>query len=461
MHLHQRTLLVGLVTLPLVVAAACSSSNSTSDDGAGGEAGMGAAGGEVGTSGRGGSSGSSGSSGSATGGSSGSGAAGGGAGGAGGSGAEGGSGPEDCADAQTLPRDVETDTTVGPGCVRIDRTSVIEGATLTIEPGTTVLMAPGAFLDAGGSSDNASIVALGTEAEPIVFTSEATNPAPGDWQCVRIGGASAASEFRYTTFEYGGAPCESTGADYEGMLQLDAGARGVSDSTFRQSLTHGVLIQRQGGVREFENNQFSDNEAASINVAAPQLLVLGEGLEFSDPADRIEVDTTFSLASSGTWLGQPVPFRIAGSLAIGGNSAVTIGAGAVLEIDGTSIEVFMANLIVAGTAAAPVTFTSSRENPVAGDWGCIHFSSVTGTPRFEHALLEYAGNGGGCTGADYETALVVPETTVITNTTFKDIAGTAVLSRECNVEDWCENTFENVEVGPLACDIGQLPTACP
>jgi hypothetical protein len=453
MHLRHPSLFLGLVTiLPLVVAAACSSDGETSDDGSGGGAGEGASAGEGGSSGRGGSAGSAGN---LTGGSSGTG-------GSGGTSGEGGAGgADDCADVEPLPATVDTDTTVGPGCVRIDRTFVTDGAVLTIEPGTTVLMAAGGFLDLGGNGDNSALVSIGTETDPITFTAEGANPAPGEWECVRVGGASSATEIRYTTFEYGGAPCSSTGADYEGALQINAAARAVSNSTFRQSLTHGVLIGADGGVREFENNGFSDNEEFSIDIAAPQLLVLGEGLEFADADDRIEVDTTFSLASTGTWLDQPVPFRVVGGLDIRGNAEVTLAAGVTLEMTGASIDVFTANLLVAGKETDPVTITSAQANPLPGDWGCIAFSSTTGNPRFEYAVIEYAGNGQGCTGANYETALRLQDSAVITNTTFRNIAGSAITASTCNSDDWCENTYESVEVGPLACGVGQMPTACP
>ena len=86
-------------------------------------------------------------------------------------------------------------------------------AVLTVEPGTTILMEPAGFLSVAGSGDNAALVAVGTAAEPITFTSAALDPAPGDWQCVRIGADSSATDIRFTTFEYGGAPCAATGAD--------------------------------------------------------------------------------------------------------------------------------------------------------------------------------------------------------------------------------------------------------
>jgi hypothetical protein len=463
MQLRQSTLLLAFASLTsLAIAAACTVEETTPGPGAsGGEGGEDASGGKGGAGGKGGSSGKGGTGGS-TGGKGGS--AGTGTGGTGGSG-EGGEGGEtgtvDCTDAETLPDTIDVDTTVGPGCVRIDRTTVTESATLTIEPGTTVIMAEGGFLGVATFGDNSALVSVGTESNPITFTSEALSPLEGDWQCVAIAGASSGTEIRYTTFEYGGDACDTTGAGYEGMLQLNSSARAVSNNVFRYSLTHGVLIQSEGNVREFENNSFSDNLEPSIDIAAPQLLVLGEGLEFADDDDRIEVNTTFSLASTGTWLSQPVPFRLMGGLAIGGDAQVTIDAGTTVELTGNSIDVFGANLIVAGSAAAPVTFTAAAANPIAGEWGCITFSSETGTPRFDYAVIEYAGNGTGCTGANYETALRVPASAIITNTTFRSISGSAITASDCNIDDWCANTFEDVETGPLACDTGQMPTACP
>jgi hypothetical protein len=467
MQLRPHPLVLGLTALTALYAAACSCTVESTPAGSAGEGGESASGGTGGTAGKGGTGGTAGKGG--TGGTAGKGGTGGtaGKGGTGGTaaageGGEGGAGVIDCTDAELLPESIEEDLTVGPGCVRVDRSTVFNGAVLTIEPGTTVLMEAAGFLAVGGSGDNAALVSVGTAAEPITFTSAALDPAPGDWQCVRVGNGSSATDIRFTTFEYGGEPCASTGAGYEGMVQFDAPARSVTNSTFRNSSTYGVLIQPEGGVRAFENNAFAGNEDAGIHVAAPQLLVLGEGLAF--PADdRIDVDTGFGLTTSGDWLGQPVPFLVPSGLSIGGDAEVTIGAGARLEFTGGSLEVFGANLIVAGTEAEPVVFTSSQATPQAGDWGCVHFSSVTGTPRFDHAIFEYAGNGQGCSGAEHDTALFVPETTIITNSAFADIAGSAIRTfGECPVADWCENTFEDtVEIGPLACESGGVPTACP
>jgi hypothetical protein len=273
---------------------------------------------------------------------------------------------------------------------------------------------------------------------------------------VRLDAGRPSSEIRHATFEYGGAPCDASGAHHEGMLQLATRTRAVSDSAFRSSLTHGVLIETDGQVDEFRDNAFSDNGAASIVIAAPQLMGLGDGLTFADADDRIEVNTTFGLTTSGTWRAQPVPFRLGLKLELQ-QADVTIAAGTRIELTESSIIVSESTLTVAGTEAEPVTFTSGLEPQRAGDWGCI---TSAGSPlRFDHAVFEYAGNGQLCTGADYKTALHVPEGTIITNTTFREIAGHAVTSTDCNVTQWCANTFESVELEPLDCS--RTPTDCP
>jgi hypothetical protein len=84
--------------------------------------------------------------------------------------------------------------------------------TLTIEPGTTIAMYPGTAFDVEfvSSEEPASgaVIAEGTAAEPIVFTSQRATPAAGDWQGLQFGGvASAENSFRHVRIEYSGADC--------------------------------------------------------------------------------------------------------------------------------------------------------------------------------------------------------------------------------------------------------------
>ncbi len=74
-------------------------------------------------------------------------------------------------------------------------------ATLSIEPGVTLRMAPGAsFLLKKGA-----LQAVGTPDKPILITSAATTPAPGDWRQWRMtaGTRSAQTLLDHVTIEYG------------------------------------------------------------------------------------------------------------------------------------------------------------------------------------------------------------------------------------------------------------------
>lgn len=366
-----------------------------------------------------------------------------------------------CSGADLIPARVDSDLTVGPGCVRLDRTEVREGAVLTIAPGTTVAVEASGFMNVSALGSGAALVAKGTATDRILFTSVAASPSAGDWQCVRLGSASSGSELEYVTFEYGGQPCEATGADFETTLDLNAAVKSITNVTVRHSQTHGVLFQSGGAVRQFDNNTFSDNGAASILVHAKQLLALGAPNTFVDADDFIEVDTTFGLETTGTWRAQSVPFRVPAGLDFRGKATVTIEAGTRIEFLGGSMEVFDSTIAVEGTTTDPVVFTSAQASPAAGDWGCVYLNSLTGTASFANAVFEFAGNGERCSGASYTAALVAPKATIISGSTFRSIAGDAIKTREadCNL-DWCDNTFESVSGEPAVCGTSSTPISC-
>ncbi|WP_096329677.1 hypothetical protein [Nannocystis exedens] len=344
-----------------------------------------------------------------------------------------------------LPETVADDLTVGPGCVRMYRTDIVDGATLTIVAGTTVQVEAGGFLHAGPYGDNSALVVEGTETEPVIFQSAAASPAPGDWQCVRIGTGSADSKIVWTVFEHGGQACDAVGSRPETTVEVNAPALAFSFNTVRASASQGVILGDGGAVREFRDNSFADNARPSLRVAPAALLSVAGGQVFADADEVVEIDGTFDeIGAAGTWSAQSVPYRVLGYLQVGPDGDVELAAGTVVQLDGNSLEVFAGKLHVAGTADAPVVFTSAEDAPQAGDWGCLVYSSVTSPPQIDHAVFEYAGNGLGCTGAAYTAALVGPETMQVTGSTFRELAGAAIRSSTCD-PGWCDNTFEGVD----------------
>jgi hypothetical protein len=136
-------------------------------------------------------------------------------------------------------------------------------ATLTIEPGVVLRFGPGASLRIetfqGESPAKGALVAVGTPARPIVFTSAAAAPAAGDWLGIWFGGlADARDRIEHARIEYAGgtsatgsSSCLYPGPDGGTPLVNDAAVRilgsappaggvFVKDTTLASSAGHGI-----------------------------------------------------------------------------------------------------------------------------------------------------------------------------------------------------------------------------
>ncbi|MGD8914477.1 MAG: right-handed parallel beta-helix repeat-containing protein, partial [Candidatus Thiodiazotropha sp.] len=145
---------------------------------------------------------------------------------------------------------------------------VPEGVTLTIQPGTTINM-PHRYDGTLGGTDtslseltvNGSIIAIGTEAEPIVFTSDASSQAKGDWSGIVSYGAL---NFEYVEVEYGdnGITCIST---------TPASECTVKHSSIAHTAGNGITYDAEGETTHpvtLSNNSISDNDAIGIYLNA-------------------------------------------------------------------------------------------------------------------------------------------------------------------------------------------------
>jgi parallel beta-helix repeat protein len=79
----------------------------------------------------------------------------------------------------------------------LDNVSVENGVTLTIEPGVVV-----EFKDITSLTVNGTLIAEGNQTNMITFTSNNSNPQPGDWDWINFNEASDASSIRYCRIEY-------------------------------------------------------------------------------------------------------------------------------------------------------------------------------------------------------------------------------------------------------------------
>lgn len=137
--------------------------------------------------------------------------------------------------------------------------------TLTIEPGVRLEFFPGTALEiehiTGEFPASGAIVAEGTAAEPIVFTSARTSPAAGDWRGLWFGGiASAQNSMSHVVLEYTGADCgcilvSCSDVDaYEGAMifSQEPPTAFLSDARIAHGSGHGIVLGYMGEVKDFK-----------------------------------------------------------------------------------------------------------------------------------------------------------------------------------------------------------------
>ena len=164
--------------------------------------------------------------------------------------------------------------------------SGVQGApptVLTIEPGVTLAFHPNTALRiesaTGPFPATGALVAAGTAAKPIVFTSAASTPQPGDWVGLWFGGiVSEQTRISHSRIEYTGADCGcvlltcNTLDGFEGALIMSQEPPGpfLQDSVIAHGSGHGVVLGYDGGPIEFsEGNDFDD--IGGCDVTLPRL----------------------------------------------------------------------------------------------------------------------------------------------------------------------------------------------
>lgn len=377
-----------------------------------------------------------------------------------------------CENAEELPARINEDLTVGPGCIILDETVVENDAELTIEAGTTILVRPAGYLSISryqsAPDDGGTLTAIGTAELPIVFTSIEEEPKEGDWGCVFLGDDAAGSELDWVELEYGGAPCGASGNGFEGEIVVRGHTRTLTNITATRSSSHGITILNEGLVQALSELHFSDNEGASLNIDANQLVSLGGGNTFADEDDVIEVEDS-GMNRDGNILAQPVPYRFLAGATVGTAGAqpeIVVEAGVHFQLSGVSFVVQAGNLMVEGTESEPVVFSSSEQSPQPGDWGCLWFqhhmvnSQNTGVPAVSHAVFEYGGNDSCGNNNDWPAALIVTSDADLDGLVFDQIAGHGILTPlDACPENACDQTFMDLDAEALSCD--DVPTACP
>ena len=312
-------------------------------------------------------------------------------------------------------------------------------ATLTIEPGTTLRMAASVGLFIGTSADRGAAIVVGTQAQPITFTTDNSSPAPGQWRSLYFDSqADSSSLVEYTLFEYGGVSDSS-------LLRMVGSAPTIRNNTFRNSSVYGVYgtsgaspliednvfannvnfdllisgasdaqvqqnsfgnavqFQTAGGTHAVINNQFNNYNDPTLHVRVGAHAV--EGLQTNTflgtgPNSLVEI-LGETLDVDYRWYDLGFPYAVLGDVVVAKNalefSTLTIDPGTQLRFN-SSIGLFVGTsanqgmLSAVGTVADPILFTTNNPAPAPGQWQGVYFDSLANDASvLEHAIVEYAG----------------------------------------------------------------------
>ncbi|MEQ1569447.1 MAG: hypothetical protein ABMA64_27675, partial [Myxococcota bacterium] len=345
-------------------------------------------------------------------------------------------------------------------------------ARLTIEPCAVVQLAPEVIVEVGTSTEPGELVAVGTdggELRPVRFEADG---AP--WAQIVVQPAGYA-ELRLAALSGGGGTV--SGAPGALLLNGPAGGTNLGDVVVQAVVDRVVVADTVGVGVNLAGLAALDGASGPLWVQGGEVPVqiepgvghsLPEGLEITgNAADEILVDPVKTWQPDDTWSDHGVPYRVRGPLYVGGaedgdTATLALGSGVTVKFEqeaGSGIVVGnsperLGVLRVDGTPARPVTLTSGRPTPAAGDWmGVVYRYFPVGEASITSARVEYAGGpsgtvGFGCGPGGNDSALIIygqgpedvgPVGSFVTGTTFDHIAGTTVI-----VSGWTDDAGPNL-----------------
>jgi hypothetical protein len=333
--------------------------------------------------------------------------------------------------------------------------------TLTFAPGSVIKFDNSQYGTRGGFMGTAaSIVAKGTEQEPIVFTGAKENGAAGDWAYLHFKDC----DFEWCTIEYGGKSGGGVMAEEACAMTVFSGTGSFKNCTLREAFGTGIRVN--GNFTAFEYNTITDcgenseddypmiAGSSTVDRGIKRLEAIGQG-NVINTAKGVRV--AGGVSESTTLRKLNCPYLIFGISVWGSGTALTIEPGVQIKIgngNGSSGVVMIEDngvLIAQGTAADPIVISGMTGE--AGNWSGIFFDASRG----EGCLLEHCQITGGGYDAPGQGDAVVMVPGYTTN------GHKIVTVRNCHITNsptWgiyfnCENgtctqsgnTFENCAVG--------------
>jgi hypothetical protein len=303
-------------------------------------------------------------------------------------------------------------------------------ATLTLEPGTVVLVADGATIVVGTRSP-AGIVARGRADSLIAFSALNPTPGPGAWNGIlfRANTAPGGSIFRHCVVEYAGGGGS--------LVRCEAGKVNIDSSEFRQSKGSGISATGDG-LGSLAQSAFSACARFPVSISPGQVSALGSGNTFNDNYRNAFEIPGGTVAATDTWPNLGFPYAITATLTVADstNPLLYLAPGcSLLFADSARLRIGLGRpggLRADGTYGR-VVFGSLADPPGPGQWHGLEFWENTDPIR---TILNFCTIEGA--GADNTAAITCYAEVLFANTRISGNAGIGI---------YCQNTgfarFEN------------------
>jgi hypothetical protein len=291
-------------------------------------------------------------------------------------------------------------TWLNPGTpIVVTETIRVEGTTspiLTLSPGTLLQFAANTALFVGYGNPG-QLLATGTATAPIVLTSKATTPGPGDWDGIQLyNGTANGTKLAYLKLDYCGT---ANGGCIEGTSGVKTGFVTIDNVTIDHVGAKGNGIIENGAASNFKITNCTFPAGAiqtgqyAIYVEAPSFAGIGAGNIYNGAMINLAGG---DLDASTTWVAPGTPIVVTELLRVQGAATpvLTIGAGMAFKF-AAAMGIWVGygdpgKLVVNGTAAARVDMTSLASAPRAGDWqGIIVWNAAEATLAYTD--IAYAG----------------------------------------------------------------------
>lgn len=357
---------------------------------------------------------------------------------------------------------------------RVPNNLTIE-ATLTLDPCTVVLVGKVATISVGNSPKTGRLVAKGAvdvaadgtvSARPVTFdAADAASP----WTQLFVS-ATGTAELSVVAIKNAG----ETVSSEPGALRIGGVAGGTNTGEVVKSTkldrvlvegsrSFGINLDAWGtatddSAKVWVRSSGSDTYPYPIRVETGIAGTIPKGLTTTgNKREEVLMTTSKAFMRDDTLRNIGIPYRARGAMYLnsgidGKLATLSIEPGVTLAFEkGAGSGIFVGTsptrqgvLVAAGTADAPITFTSANENKAAGDWMSLYFKNTpTSGNKISHAKVEYAGGESGTTGfgcgpqdANNDSAIFIqgqgqdeagPDAVFVDNTTFDHTAGATVI----------------------------------